>query len=67
MDEFCIVGDTFDYYLFNLNKDLQRCQDANLVLNMEKCHFMVKEVIVLEHKLSQKGIEVDKAKIEVIE
>ncbi|XP_070031566.1 uncharacterized mitochondrial protein AtMg00860-like [Nicotiana tomentosiformis] len=38
----------------------------NLVLNWEKCHFMVKEGIVLGHNISKNGIEVDKAKIEVI-
>ncbi|GKD40919.1 hypothetical protein Tco_1261126, partial [Tanacetum coccineum] len=43
-----------------------RCKDAHLVLNWEKCHFMVKEGIVLEHKVSGAGLEVDKAKIEVI-
>ncbi|GJU32689.1 reverse transcriptase domain-containing protein [Tanacetum coccineum] len=45
---------------------LQRCKDANLVLNSEKCHFMVKEGIVLGHKVSGAGLEVDKAKIDVI-
>jgi hypothetical protein len=37
------------------------------VLNWEKCHFMVREGIALGHKISDKGIEVDKTKIEVIE
>ncbi|GJS29460.1 reverse transcriptase domain-containing protein [Tanacetum coccineum] len=45
---------------------LQRCEDTNLSLNWEKSHFMVKEGIVLGHKISKKGIEVDKAKIDVI-
>ncbi|GKA96874.1 reverse transcriptase domain-containing protein [Tanacetum coccineum] len=45
---------------------LQRCKDAHLVLNWEKCHFMVKEGIVLGHKVSSAGLEVDKAKIDVI-
>jgi hypothetical protein len=40
---------------------------ANLVLNWEKCHFMVREGIILRHKISEKGIEVDKVKIEAIE
>ncbi|XP_060216641.1 uncharacterized protein LOC132644100 [Lycium barbarum] len=44
-----------------------RCEETNLVLNWEKCHFMVREGIVLRHKISSKGIEVDKAKIEAIE
>nr|GEW59578.1 reverse transcriptase domain-containing protein [Tanacetum cinerariifolium] len=45
---------------------LQRCKDAHLVLNWEKCNFMVKEGIVLGHKVSSAGLEVDKAKINVI-
>nr|GEW89234.1 reverse transcriptase domain-containing protein [Tanacetum cinerariifolium] len=45
---------------------LKRCEDTKLALNWEKTHFMVKEGIVLCHKISKKGIEVDKAKIEVI-
>ncbi|GJY92576.1 reverse transcriptase domain-containing protein [Tanacetum coccineum] len=45
---------------------LQRCEDAQLVLNWEKYHFMVKEEIVLGHKVSKAGLEVDKAKIDVI-
>nr|GEZ07538.1 DNA-directed DNA polymerase [Tanacetum cinerariifolium] len=47
-------------------KKLWRCEDTKLALNWEKSHFMVKEGIVLGHKISKKGIEVDKAKIEVI-
>ncbi|XP_073025235.1 uncharacterized protein [Primulina eburnea] len=43
---------------------LERCEESNLVLNWEKCHFMVREGIVLGHKISENGIEVDKAKIE---
>jgi hypothetical protein len=32
-----------------------------------KCHFMVREGIALGHLVSEQGIEVDRAKIEVIE
>ncbi|XP_049382699.1 uncharacterized protein LOC125847034 [Solanum stenotomum] len=67
MDDFSVVGDTFDDCLLNVSRALQRCEAANLVLNWEKCHFMVNRGIVLGHKVSQKGIEVDKPKIEVIE
>nr|GEU61031.1 reverse transcriptase domain-containing protein [Tanacetum cinerariifolium] len=49
-----------------LDKMLQRCEDTNLCLNWEKSHFMVKEGIVLSHKISKNGIEVDKAKVDVI-
>nr|GFA65529.1 hypothetical protein [Tanacetum cinerariifolium] len=48
------------------DKMLQRCEDTNLSLNWEKSHFMVKEGIVLGHKISKKGIEVDRAKVNVI-
>nr|GEZ43013.1 retrovirus-related Pol polyprotein from transposon 17.6 [Tanacetum cinerariifolium] len=47
-------------------KMLKRCEDTKLALNWEKSHFMVKEGIVLGHKISKKGIEVDKARIKVI-
>ncbi|XP_075489545.1 uncharacterized protein LOC142528385 [Primulina tabacum] len=50
----------------NLRSVLRRCEETNLVLNWEKCHFMVQEGIVLGHKISEYGIEVDKAKVEVI-
>jgi hypothetical protein len=40
---------------------------ADPVLNWEKCHFIVRDGIVLGHKILEKGIEVDKVKIVVIE
>ena len=67
MDDFLVYGKTFDHYLENIDKVLQRCQEKDLALNWEKCHFMVREGIVLGHLVSERGIEVDKAKIEVIE
>ncbi|GJT22265.1 reverse transcriptase domain-containing protein [Tanacetum coccineum] len=66
MDDFSVFGNSFDKCLNNLDKMLQHCKDAHLVLNWEKCHFMVKEGIVLGHKVSGAGLEVDKAKINVI-
>ncbi|GJQ95923.1 putative nucleotidyltransferase, ribonuclease H [Tanacetum coccineum] len=66
MDDFSVFGSSFDYCLKNLEKMLKWCEETNIVLNWEKCHFMVKEGIVLGHKVSGFGIEVDKAKIEVI-
>ncbi|GKB03489.1 reverse transcriptase domain-containing protein [Tanacetum coccineum] len=66
MDDFSVFGNSFDQCLNNLDKMLGRCKETNLVLNWEKCHCMVKEGIVLRHKISGKGIEVDKAKIDVI-
>ena len=67
MDDFSIYGSSFDACLDNLTKVLQRCEEINLVINWEKCHFMVTKGVVLGHIVSEKGIEVDKAKIEVIE
>ena len=67
MDDFSFLGKSFDNCLENLRQALIRCEETNLVLSWEKCHFMVKEYIVLGHQISEKGIEVDKAKIETIE
>ncbi|GJZ48329.1 reverse transcriptase domain-containing protein [Tanacetum coccineum] len=66
MDDFLVFGDSYSSCLSHLDKMLKRCEDTNLVLNWEKCHFMVKESIVLGHKISKSGIEVDKAKVDVI-
>ncbi|KAJ0494617.1 putative nucleotidyltransferase, Ribonuclease H [Helianthus annuus] len=64
MDDFSVYGTTFDQCLLNLDRMLKRCIEANLMLNWEKCHFMVTEGIVLGHKVSREGIEVDRAKID---
>ncbi|GKD39654.1 hypothetical protein Tco_1259861 [Tanacetum coccineum] len=57
MDDFSVFGDSFDSCLTNLEQMLIRCKQAHLVLNWEKCHFMVTEGIVLGHKVSSKGLE----------
>ncbi|GJZ67179.1 reverse transcriptase domain-containing protein [Tanacetum coccineum] len=67
MDDFSVFGNSFDTCLNNLDKMLQHYKDAHLVLNWETCHFMVKEGIVLGHKVSSAGLEVDKAKIDLLE
>ena len=59
MENFSVVGDSFDHCLNNFSEVLKRCDDCNLVLNWEHFHFMVKEGIVLDHHISEKGIEVD--------
>ncbi|GKC69269.1 reverse transcriptase domain-containing protein, partial [Tanacetum coccineum] len=66
MDDFSVFGDSFSSCLSHLDKMLKRCEDTNLVLNWDKCHFMVKEGIVLDHKISKSWIEVDRAKVDVI-
>ena len=67
MDDFSMHGTSFKNCLANLEKVLKRCGEVDLVLNWEKCHFMVKEGIILGHVISERGIEVDKAKIEIVE
>ncbi|GJU72748.1 reverse transcriptase domain-containing protein [Tanacetum coccineum] len=66
MDDLLVFENSFDKCLNNLDKMLQRCKDVHLVLNWEKCHFMVKEGIALGHKVSGAGLEIDEAKINVI-
>ena len=66
MDDFTVYGSSFDQCLKNLETVLQRCQDEQLALNWEKCHFMVTEGIVLGHKISATGLEVDQSKVSII-
>ena len=67
MDNFSVLGNSFDIFLENPRSVLVRCEETNLLLNWEKCHFMAQEGIVLGHRISAKRIEVDKAKIEAIQ
>ncbi|RDX94160.1 Retrovirus-related Pol polyprotein from transposon 17.6, partial [Mucuna pruriens] len=66
MDDFIVYADSFEACLENLSKVLKSCIDTNLVLNFEKCHFMVTKGIVFGHLVSNRGIEVDKLKIDII-
>nr|GFC19826.1 reverse transcriptase domain-containing protein [Tanacetum cinerariifolium] len=66
MDDFLVFGNSFENCLSRLDIMLQWCEDTNLSLHWEKSHFMVKEGIVLGHKFSKNGIEVDRAKVDVI-
>ncbi|RDY04937.1 Retrovirus-related Pol polyprotein from transposon 17.6, partial [Mucuna pruriens] len=66
MDDFMVYAESFDARVENLSRILIRCIDTNLVLNFEKCHFMVTEGIVLGNLVSSRGIEVDKSKIDII-
>ena len=56
MDDFSVYGSSFEHCLHNLETILQRCQDKNLALNWERCHFMVTKGIVLGHKISVAGL-----------
>ena len=66
IDDFSVFGDSYEGCLENLRRVLERCQEKNLVLNWEKCHFMVTQGIFLGHIVPREGIEVDKAKVELI-
>ena len=66
MDDITVYGGSFEECLVNLETVMHRCIEKNLVLNWEKFHFMVNQGIVLGHVISSRGIEVDKAKIELI-
>jgi hypothetical protein len=66
MDEFSIFGSSFQKCLDHLTLVLVKCKEKNLVLNWEKCHFMMKQGIVLGHVISHQGIEVDKVKVDLI-
>jgi hypothetical protein len=66
MDDFSIFDSNFNECLNHLQIVLKQCEDYNLVLNWKKCHFMVQQGIVLGHVISSKGIEVEKAKIDII-
>nr|GEX05661.1 reverse transcriptase domain-containing protein [Tanacetum cinerariifolium] len=62
IDDFSVFENSFQNCLSYLERMLKRCEDTNLCLNWEKSHFMVKKGIVLGHKISKQGIEVDKQK-----
>ena len=66
MDDITVCGENFEECLVNLETILHRCIEKNLVMNWEKCHFMVSQGIVLGHIISEKGIEVDKEKVDLI-
>nr|GEU33661.1 reverse transcriptase domain-containing protein [Tanacetum cinerariifolium] len=65
MEDFSVFGNSFQNCLSHLERMLKRCKDTNLCLNWEKSHFMVKEGIVLGHKIFKDGIEVDIAKVKI--
>lgn len=66
MDDFTTCGIKFEEALTNLGNVIEICEEYNLYLNNEKCFIMMQEGVVLEHYISQVGIQVDPAKIEVI-
>ena len=67
MDDFSVFRNDFESCLAHLTKILEVCIRKRLVLSWEKSHFMVREGVVLGHIVLGKGLEVEKAKIEVIQ
>ena len=67
MDDFSVFGPNFDAFLEHLTQILDVCVKKHLVLSWEKSHFMVREGILLGHLVSSQGLEVDKAKVELIQ
>jgi len=67
MDDFTVHGDSFDECLHHLTLVLRRCIETNLALNLKKCYFTVEHGVVLGHVVSAKVMEVDKAKVDIIQ
>jgi hypothetical protein len=66
MDDCSFFDSSFEECLHHLTLVLVQCKEKNQVLNLEKCHFLVKQGIVLGHVISHRGIEVDKVKVDLI-
>ena len=66
MDDFSVFGPSFESCLSHLEQVLQKCIEVNLMLSWEKSHFMVQQGIILGHVVPTRGLEVDKAKVDVI-
>ena len=66
IDDFSVFEDSFNECINNLEEVLEKCEETLLVLNWMKCHFMVKEGLDLGHKISNVGLEMDPAKINVV-
>ena len=64
MDDFVVYNNTFDKCLYNLDQVLQECRKTKLVLNWERCRFMVREGKVFGHKVFEKGVEIDSSGLE---
>lgn len=63
VDDFLVFSKTFDEHLQHLDFIFQKLRKANLALQPTKCHFAAQEVKYLGHTISEKGVDVHKAKI----
>ncbi|GJX23761.1 reverse transcriptase domain-containing protein [Tanacetum coccineum] len=66
MEDFSVFGDFFDKCLNNLNKMLQRCKDAHLVLNWKNVTSWSKKELFLDTKCLAQDLKLTKQKIDVI-
>ena len=66
IDYFTPYSCSFDEALENIEKVLKCCEQYHLSINIEKCHIMLSEGIVLGNSISTARIQVDPAKINVI-
>ena len=57
MDDVTGYGGSFEECFTNLETVLHRCMEKNMVLNWEKCHFMVNQGIVVGHIISKKELK----------
>ena len=57
MDDFSVIGYSFDECLEIIRLVLKRYMETDLVLNWEKCHFMVREAIILGHRIMEKALK----------
>jgi len=67
IDDFTIHGDSFDECFHHLTVVLKRCIETKFAFKFEKCDLMVEDGVVLDHVVSSLGLEVDKAKVEIIQ
>ena len=67
MDDFTPYASNFLEALANLRKVLAKCIEMNLSLSSNKCEFLMTEGTVLDHTISQQGLQVDPNKIAIIQ
>lgn len=66
MNYFSVLRDSFKKCLNSLREVLEKCEETQLVINRDKCHSMVREGILIGHKISHVGLEVDLTKFDVV-
>ncbi len=67
IDDIIIYSRTFDEHLIHLQQVFDRLKDSGLKVKPSKCSFCVQEVLFLGHKVSEKGISANPAKIAAVQ